>query len=132
MNIRIEREDRWHSFVWGVSLIAAGVMLMLHFTGRLPWGMWTQWWPAIVIFLGFVQTLTARSARKLGSGVTLMAIGAWLLVASNGWYGLDWQNSWPLSLVAIGLGTLVRAVTSPFMRSSRPAVDVEVDHDVLS
>ena len=132
MDVRIERQGRLHSFVWGVSLIAAGVMLMLHFTGYLQWGMWTVWWPGIVVFMGFVQTLTARSARKLGSGVTLMGIGAWLLVASNGWYGLTWHNSWPLSLVAIGLGTLVRAITSSFMRSTGSADEVEVDHDVLS
>ena len=131
MDVRIEREGRWHNFVWGVSLIAAGVLLLLHFTGRLQWGMWEAWWPAIVVFMGFLQTLTARSARKLGGGVTLMGIGAWLLLATNGWYGLGWHNSWPLALVAVGLGTIVRAVASPFMRPSRCA-DVEMDHDVLT
>jgi len=131
MNVRFERESRWNSFVWGISLVALGVVFMLHFTGRLEWSRWGEAWPAIVIFMGFVQTLTARSARKLGSGVSLMGIGTWLLVTTNGWYGLDWRNSWPLALVAVGVGTIVRAVASSFMRSS-PAADVEVDHDVLS
>lgn len=129
MRYREKRVDRWSSLVWGLGLIGLGVVFMLHFMGRVEWMVWRVWWPAIVVAMGFLQTLTARSAHKLGSGVTLMGIGAWLLVATNRWYGLDWHNSWPLALVAVGLGSIARVAVSPFMPARSSFCDVEVEHD---
>jgi hypothetical protein len=32
------------------------------------------------------------------------------LACEFGWYGLDYHNSWPLVLVAVGAGIVVRAL----------------------
>jgi hypothetical protein len=42
--------------------------------------------------------------------VTTLGLGAWFMIAANGWYGLGWSRSWPLALVAAGLGSLTQAL----------------------
>jgi hypothetical protein len=63
-----------------------------------------------VIAAGTGSLLSARSPKAIGSAVSTLGIGAWLLVAANDWYGLGWSRSWPLALVAAGLGSLTRAL----------------------
>jgi hypothetical protein len=37
------------------------------------------------------------------------------MAANAGWYGLTWRNSWPLALVAVGAGIVVRALAGQFL-----------------
>lgn len=103
------RERRSRGFVWGFLLIALGMTFLLMTFHFLPESWLHTWWPLVVIFLGFGSLFTASGPRRLGSAVTTIGIGMWLLVATNDWYGLTFSRSWPLALVAAGLGTLVRA-----------------------
>ena len=92
---------------WGVFLIALGVWFLLVMNGTLPGDSWRDWWPYAVIGLGVIGLVTARSPKSIGSAVTTIGMGVWLSAAVNHWYDLDWGNSWPLALVAMGLGMLV-------------------------
>ena len=109
-------EDRNETLVWGVVLIALGIVFLLSMSGQLPWDFMSTWWALFPLGIGFTKMVTARSPRALGSGVSTFGIGCWLLVAANGWYGLGWSRSWPLVLVAVGLGSLSQAVASYFWR----------------
>lgn len=111
----IEDDDRGGGIFWGITLILVGVVLLLQFSGRLPWFAWATGWPVIMMVLGAAKLVTSRSAKALGGAVTLILVGGWFLVAIHGWYGLDWHRSWPLAFVAIGFGQLVRAVAGRFM-----------------
>lgn len=102
----------WDQFVWGVLLIALGACFLLTMTGVIPAHLFRAWWPLFVIAAGVGSILCCYDPRTLGSGVTTTGIGVWLLVAANDWYGLGWARSWPLVLVAIGLGTLARALAA--------------------
>ena len=105
------RSDRpWDKLVWGVILMALGMCFLLMMNGILPSDFLHAWWPLFVIAAGTGSLLCARDPRTLGSAVTTIGIGAWLLIAANDWYGLGWYRSWPLALVAAGLGTLVQAL----------------------
>ena len=97
---------------WGLFMIAMGVWFLLIQYGVLSRDAWHTWWPAAVIAVGVVSVAMARDPKSLGSGVTTIGIGFWLWATVNHWYGLDWSNSWPLSLVAVGLGTLVEWAAS--------------------
>ena len=77
-----------------------------------------SWWPLFVIALGLGKTFSARGPHALGSGVTTTGMGVWLLIAANDWYGLGWSRSWPLALVAAGLGSLVQAIAASMWRGS--------------
>lgn len=111
------REDRSETLVWGLVLIALGVVFLLAMSGQLPWDVMGTWWALFPIGIGFTKLVTARSPRAIGSGVSTLGIGCWLLIASNGWYGLGWSRSWPLAMVAAGLGALAEALAAYFMRT---------------
>jgi hypothetical protein len=100
----------WDRLVWGFVLIGLGVFFLLSTSGYLPRHWFGSWWPLFVIAAGLGSLLCARTPRKLGSAVSLLGIGAWLMVAANGWLGLGWSRSWPLALVAAGFGSLVHGL----------------------
>jgi hypothetical protein len=103
-------ERAWDKLVWGVILIGLGVFFLLATLGFIPVHFMRTWWPVFVIAAGTGSLLSARSPKAIGSAVSTLGIGAWLLVAANDWYGLGWSRSWPLALVAAGLGSLTRAL----------------------
>ena len=121
------RMGRWDSLVWGVGLITMGVLFMLHYLHLMAWDAWRAWWPALVIFFALLRLLTARTPRRIGDAVCWMCMGGWFIVAANGMYGLTWGNSWPLALVAVGVGTVARAVASFAMRGDAADVEVHID-----
>lgn len=102
--------DKADGLVWGLVLISIGVVYLLAMNGVLPRDVMWAWWPVFVIAAGVGSLITARSPKKLGSAVTTLGIGAWLMIAANDWWNLGWNRSWPLALVAAGLGTLVEAL----------------------
>ena len=104
------RYSRWDGFVWGMGLIGVGVVFLLHYLGLVAWREWSVWWPGLVIFVGLMRLFTARTPKRIGSSITTLLLGGWFLVAANDWHGLGWRHSWPLALVAMGVGTVVRAI----------------------
>jgi Domain of unknown function (DUF5668) len=111
--------DRGQGIFWGVVLVAMGVAFLLSEKGILPrhllWSWW-MWWPAVMIALGLYKITRPRDASEVGGGVTMILIALWLLANYNEWWGLTWRTSWPIALVAVGMGMVVRAVASGVMR----------------
>ncbi len=95
----------------GVLVVAVGVALLLDRTGVVdldPGALASTWWPLVVIALGVVSALVVPRAWFGPAVVT--AVGAILLLER-----LDvvepgvWSALWPLAVVAVGLGILLRA-----------------------
>ena len=112
------------TLVWGLVLIALGVTFLLTNSGVWPNDTLRHWWPVFVIISGLGSLPAARGPRGVGSAVTTAALGSWLLVATNDWYGLGWSRSWPLAIVAIGLGTLTEAIIARFWRAEEEDIHV--------
>ncbi len=121
------------NIAFGLILIATGVVLWLTQQGLIASSFWRHGWPWIIVLLAVIQLATARSAHRLGDGVTFGLLGVWLLMVESHWRGLTWENSWPLSLAAIGAGMVARAFASLFL-PERPLVQIgtgkEDPHDV--
>jgi len=122
MRDRRYRRNR-DTLVWGLILMSLGVTFLLTNSGVWPNDTLRHWWPVLVIISGVGSLPAARGPRGIGSAVTTSAIGAWLLVASNNWYGLGWSRSWPLVIVAFGLGTFAEAMVAHFWRESEEHAD---------
>lgn len=85
---------------WGVILIVVGLIFLGE---RLGWGLsWNmgRMWPIILIVLGLVQMLTRRSP----GGAWLVFTGGIFLLNQN--HILRLHDSWPLFIVAAGIGML--------------------------
>jgi hypothetical protein len=102
--------------IWGFFLIGLGLLFLAERILVLP-GWWEDfhWWGLISVLFGLVMTFLARTADDLGTGVTITLFGVWFVLASNDFYGLTWKNSWPLALVAAGVGTVTRGIAAQWM-----------------
>src|SRR5437899_2650381 len=109
----VERD--WGRLGWGLLLMLLGALFMLERYGWIPEWSSFHWWPLIVMFIGLWRLIRPTRARHVGSGVTLLLLGGWFLAASNDWHGLDWHNSWPLALVAVGAGMVARAIAARWL-----------------
>ena len=105
----MERNARAHgakSMVWGIALIVLGSLFLLERTGMIDVPSLGSLWPAV-----FGVIAIARVAEgQYGSAVTFLLLGAWFFACEFGWYGLDYSNSWPLVMIAVGAGIVVRAL----------------------
>jgi hypothetical protein len=112
-------EGRSGSFGFGLILVAVGAVLTLQQLGIITRGFWREGWPWIVVFLAMIQIVTARTASRLGDGVSFALLGGWLLAVQTHWNGFTWRNSWPMALAAMGAGMVIHAIAGLFMPDSR-------------
>lgn len=122
-------DSRWGGLVWGLLLIGLGVAFLAQRQGFLPWDVFHDWWPVFVIGLGVVEIAGARTAKKLGSGVTLLLMGGYFFASVTRWNGLNWSTSWPLGMVAIGVGMVVETVAARFMPRTRADRAAQLEQD---
>lgn len=110
--------------VFGLALIAIGVVFLLDELGVIGIReVWT-WWPWLFIGVGVVRAAMWRSAKTVASGFGMVLFGLWFLISVEGWFGLGWSDSWPLAVVAIGLSMVARAALEPLFRD-RSVEEVE-------
>ena len=107
------------SVAFGLILISLGVVLWLQQQGVITSGFWRHGWPWLIVLLACIQIVTARSASRLGDGVSFALLGVWMVMVESRWHGLTWRNSWPLSLAAIGSGIVAQAIARLFLPDSR-------------
>ena len=96
--------------VFGVAIIAVGVLLLLD---RLDFvqlhSVWRAW-PLFLVALGISHLIQGWGTHEVGSGAWLVLIGLWLLVGNYGVWGLGFGRSWPLLVIATGASMIVKAV----------------------
>ena len=92
--------------VWGFFLMVLGGAFLLDRLGVVEMPEVRQLWPAVFAVIAVSHIADGR----LGSGLTFLLLSAWFFACEFGWYGLDYQNSWPLVLVAVGAGIVLRAL----------------------
>ncbi|MFC8191059.1 LiaI-LiaF-like domain-containing protein [Cellulomonas sp. NPDC057328] len=98
----------------GLLVVAVGVVLLLDRTEVLdvdPGALVATWWPLALIALGVVSALVVPRAW-VGPAV-VAAVGAVLLLVQLDVVEPDvWSALWPLVVVAVGLGILLRTGSS--------------------
>jgi hypothetical protein len=120
----VKRRIDGDQIFWGLLFIAAGTILLLHRLGISDFS-WTmrRFWPVIIIVIG-VSKLFHRGT--IWPGLWLMAVGGWLQMVTLHTYGFTYQSSWPLLLVVLGGGMIVRTIAD----SARRRNAEEGDHHV--
>ncbi|MEO8217207.1 MAG: DUF5668 domain-containing protein [Acidobacteriota bacterium] len=92
---------------WGVTMIALGTLFLLdrldivdvHYFFR-------DFWPMFIVLVGVSHLLSRRS---LWGGLWIVTIGLWLEAVTLGLFGLTFENSWPLLLIFVGAGMVLRS-----------------------
>ncbi len=114
----------------GVILLVLGTAMFLDTTGAVDIRLERMIAPLILITIGATMVLdrsaivcghrrstiegdTRPRRRRRGgatSGIWMIGMGAWMLVAQNHIFGLTYHNSWPLFIVLSGIIMVIRGV----------------------
>ena len=100
------RRPSRNSLVWGVFLMALGSAFLLDRLDVVQLPNLGSLWPLVFPVIGVAHLAEGR----FGQALTFLMLGAWFFACEFNWYGLDYGNSWPLVLVAVGAGIVVRAL----------------------
>ena len=102
--------------MWGLVLIAVGVIFLLDRMDIVEVHSLWQYWPLMIVAAGINQTIGYPSAREFSNGLWTVFIGLWLFAVFEGILGLTFRNSWPLFLLMWGL----QMVLSPLVNRRFP------------
>lgn len=105
--------------VVGLLLIGLGVFLLLGQLGFVPLSHVFQFWPFVLIGLGFAKILQPHDGEDRWGGFWLVLVGLYCLVSAWELCGLHWGNSWPLMIIAGGVMTIVKTLAA----HDRPRLD---------
>ncbi len=109
MNKDLSSRDRNH-VVWGVLLITVGGMVLLDNLGWLSIADYWHFWPLVLVVFGLNKMLDFSSSKQFSEGLMLAATGCWLYMVYENIWGLTFQNSWPIIVIAYGVSILLKPV----------------------
>lgn len=109
---------------WGLILVAAGTLMLLSRLGIADFS-WTlhKFWPLFVVIIGISKIFRRHS---IWGGLWMITLGAWLQAVTLHFHGLTYESSWPLLLVILGAGIILRTIVGAAHR--RDAEESEDRH----
>ena len=95
-------------FVAGLIMIGFGMLFLLdRFEVADFSDVIRQLWPVIIIVIG-ISKLTRRDT--VWAGLWTITVGVWLQLVTLRLFGMSYGSSWPLLLIAMGAGIILRAI----------------------
>ena len=101
------RQSLWGAFVLGLGVFSLGVILILDNFGVIDGSVLVPYWSVLLIVLGISHLVGPASARKLGWGLSWIAVGAIILLNNIGVIAVGIQVLWPVVLVILGVNLLL-------------------------
>ncbi len=95
---------------FGVVLLLIGILGVTDVVDRYDLRDVLRFWPVLLIFVGVSSEIDALRERRSGAGYILIAIGVWLLIAKQHYFGLGSRSALPIGIAVAGLGLIVHAI----------------------
>lgn len=89
--------------MWGLLLIGFGAAVYLDREGIFEFENMWHYWPLGLTVIGINKMIGYPTARDFCSGLWLACLGAWLFANFEHLWGMTFQNSWPLLIIAGGV-----------------------------
>jgi hypothetical protein len=99
--------SRTRRILWGALLMALGGAFLLDRTGVVDLPSVWRLWPMVLLVIGVIHLFE----RRPGSGIMLVLMGLSFFAAEFRWAGLSYHSFWPLLVVAVGVGTVIKAIS---------------------
>lgn len=112
------RHHRSRYWVSGLVLIGIGTLFLLDRWAFIDSGTWIQYWPFIIAIVGLGRIIDARSVGQASKGGFLIFVAFWLYANLQHLWGLNFFNSWPVILIALGLRHIIVGMATPSEKSS--------------
>jgi hypothetical protein len=112
----------------GAALTVIGALFLLDRLGLVDvYFFFRRFWPLFIIMAGASRLFSRRSAW---SGVWLIGVGGWLQIATLHLFGMTFNSFWPLLLIGLGGGVILRALLD-ITRAPRPGPATAQDPEPL-
>lgn len=108
IGMRLSREAPWQRLIFGLSVLAAGIIFWLDHIGRINGHDYLRWWPVAVLAMGVAHLL---ERRWFGAAIWLL-FGAYFFLPLIGvasarvWYVI---GVWPLLITVAGVTLMMQA-----------------------
>ena len=111
----------------GVILIAVGVIFLLERTDLISRPQLWRFWPLFIIWIGLVRLFKPEGGRR---SIFPLLIGIWLQISTLELFGLDFSDSWPLAIIAVGASFVFDSLLrGPSGKAAREVI-IEVDEGI--
>ena len=95
------------SVLWGLFLMLLGIAFLIDRMHILHLPPLHTLWPVFLFAIAAGRFIDGR----VGGGVSMTLFGTWVLGCTTHWNGMSFGSSWPLALIAVGTGIVIRALT---------------------
>ena len=102
------RQSLWGAFVLGLGIFVLGVILILDNFGVVDASVLAPYWPLLLMVVGVSHLVGPSSARKVGWGLSWIAVGAIILLNNLGVIAVGIGALWPVVLVILGANLVFR------------------------
>jgi hypothetical protein len=99
--------------VFGLALVALGLLWTLQNLDVPGANEVLRWWPALLLVYGFVRFTGLDGTRRVGSGVLFMLVGGWMLAREFGLVHFSIFRLWPVWLIVVGAMLVWRSTQGP-------------------
>lgn len=116
----MDTDDSYHwrgQLVWGLVLVAIGVVVLLNQLGVADLWNWWHYLPLVLVVIGINRTIGYPTAGDFAGGLWLALIGIWLFATLEGLFGLNFWNSWPIVIIIFGLTLAIKPIAARRFRS---------------
>jgi predicted membrane protein len=115
------RSYSW-SFIFGALIVAAGVVLLLDQQGLINADrVFSYFWPVILIAAGSTMLIDCRGRGGRGIwGISLLAIGALLVLENLGFAHIRFDTIWPLIIIGVGVLMIWQAASPRIGPDGKP------------
>lgn len=88
--------------LWGLVLVASGVVLLVRQYTDLEWTTLWHFWPLYLLVSGLIDVLSATRWKHIAEGLCQIVAGAWIFACIEHLWGFTFSNSWPVLLIGFG------------------------------
>src|SRR5262245_22851706 len=99
--------------LFGLVLVACGLMWTLENLGVPGVDAFLRWWPAALVLYGLMRITGLDGTRRMASGVIVTLIGTWLLAREFGLVHFSIFRLWPVWLIIVGGMLVWRSMRGP-------------------
>jgi putative Mn2+ efflux pump MntP len=96
--------------MWGLLLIGFGAAVLLDRMDMFEFHDMWHYWPLILTVFGINKMIGFPTAKEFCSGLWLTSLGVWLFANFEHLYGLEWQTSWPILIIVLGVNLIIEPI----------------------
>ncbi len=119
MNTFSSHQVRSH-LIFGALFIVLGIALFMDRFDMINVGPVWRYWPFLLVLFGINKMYPFSHPRRILKGIWLVFLGLWLYVSIEHVWGLEFRDTWPMLIIAWGIGLVAKSF---FKDNGKPSIE---------